>query len=285
MNAPVWRHGSGQAEDPRARNAASADGDAGRWQRIPAAKPGDLDTLAWQPRLSWRQRLLSGISVPAAVGFAVFVIAVVITAVVLLRGLTGNAVTPLADLANSDGVSDRQGAAQVEEATASPAPGTTSGAESGVSNAGVIVVHVVGEVAQPGIVDLSEGDRVLDAIEAAGGATSDAVLSALNLARVVSDGEQILVPDAQAAAEIAANGPAAGQPESAAATGQPSGPLNINTASSEELTQLSGIGPALARRIVEWRDSNGRFASVEQLLEVSGIGAKTLEKFREQVTV
>lgn len=108
----------------------------------------------------------------------------------------------------------------------------------------------------------------------------------MNLAREVNDGEQVLVPDAdQAEAALAvgagaANGVNAGDPGEAAGA-----PVNLNTADQTTLETLPRVGPALAQRIIEWRTANGGFTSIEQLLEVSGIGEKTLAGFRDQVTV
>lgn len=129
--------------------------------------------------------------------------------------------------------------------------------------AGVVVVHVSGRVGQPGIVELPAGSRVVDAIDAAGGADGEVELGTLNLARILTDGEQIAVGIDPA-------------PEAAAAPGGMAGSggalVNLNTATADQLATLPGIGPALAARIVQWRDQNGRFTAVEELLEVSGIG-------------
>lgn len=143
------------------------------------------------------------------------------------------------------------------------------------------------------MVEVDGGTRVAEAIEAAGGATDAAMLSAVNLARAVVDGEQILVPDAeQARAGVPAGpglgagagaGTAAGAAAGAGAAA--TGPLDLNTADTAALETLPRVGPALAQRIIEWRTANGRFDSVEQLLEVPGIGSKTLEGFRDLVRV
>jgi competence protein ComEA len=123
------------------------------------------------------------------------------------------------------------------------------------------------------------GDRVIDAVERAGGARRGADLSVLNLAAPLTDGTQVVVP------KQGADGPAATAP---AATGSdPSGGslVNINTASATELEALSGIGEVLAAAIVDYRTDNGPFASVDDLESVSGIGPATLEEIRDQVTV
>lgn len=153
-----------------------------------------------------------------------------------------------------------------------------------------IYVHVFGAVLQPGLYVLSDGARVVDAVAAAGGFAEGADESAVNLARTVGDGEQIFVPlvgEAPAAAGAAGAGAESGS-ESAGrgAAGAPGdGRVNLNTATEADLDTLPRIGPAMAQRILEWRDTNGRFTSVEDLLAVPGIGDKMLEALRELVTV
>ena len=166
-----------------------------------------------------------------------------------------------------------------------PAPGGPS------AGAGSVVVHVTGAVIRPGVVTLGEGSRVNDAIGAAGGVSPDADTQQLNLARVLTDGEQIRVtrigevlPDPApqpGAAVTPGTGTAPGKP----GAGSASGTVNINTASASDLEKLPGIGPALAQRIVEYRDSHGPFASVDALTDVPGIGKAKLEALREQATV
>jgi competence protein ComEA len=139
-----------------------------------------------------------------------------------------------------------------------------------------VIVDVAGAVRQPGVFEFFEGDRVIDAIERAGGPLPKADLSLLNLAAPLADGTQILVPKM---------GPAVAGVPSGTAPGTSSGLININAASATELEALSGIGEVLAATIVEYRDQNGPFASVEDLMDVSGIGPATLEEIRDQVTV
>ena len=172
-------------------------------------------------------------------------------------------------------------------ATGPPDPADPAGAP-----AGRIVVHVVGAVVSPGVVVLADGARVADAIAAAGGAASDADTEQLNLARVLGDGEQVRVPHVgeQLAAPDPAPSPpgASGGGAAAGASGgraPAAGPININTASASELEALPGIGPALAARIVEYRDGHGPFASVDDLTDVPGIGPAKLEALRSQATV
>ena len=175
--------------------------------------------------------------------------------------------------------------------TAGPRAGPATAPGGPSAGAGSVVVHVTGAVIRPGVVTLGEGSRVNDAIGAAGGVSPDADTQQLNLARVLTDGEQIRVPrigevlpdpaPQPGAAVTPGTGTAPGKP----AAGSASGMVNINTASASELEKLPGIGPALAQRIVEYRDSHGPFASVDALTDVPGIGKAKLEALREQATV
>ena len=172
-----------------------------------------------------------------------------------------------------------------------PAAGSAAGPGGLSATSGSVVVHVTGAVSSPGVVTLPPGSRVTDAINAVGGASADADTEQLNLARVLSDGEQIRVPRIGEVLPDPAPQPG-GDAASGARTapgksgdGGASGTVNINTASASELEKLPGIGPALAQRIVEYRDSHGPFASVDSLTDVPGIGKAKLEGLREQATV
>lgn len=131
-----------------------------------------------------------------------------------------------------------------------------------------LFVHVLGQVERPGLYELREGDRVVDAIAAAGGFTEDADPAGVNLARLLSDGEQLAVP---AVGEI---------PAGAASGVAVDGRVDLNTADLAALDTLPRVGPAIAQRIIDWREANGPFRSVDDLLAVSGIGAKTVESLR-----
>jgi competence protein ComEA len=154
-----------------------------------------------------------------------------------------------------------------------PAPGPTA---SATASAAPILVDVAGWVRRPGVYEFSGGARVIDAIEAAGGARPGAQLQALNLAAPLADGTQVLVP--REGAPLPA--PAAGS--SIAVSG---GLVNVNTATAEELETLPGIGEVTAQAIMDHRTENGPFTSVDQLLDVTGIGDVTLENIRDLVTV
>lgn len=151
--------------------------------------------------------------------------------------------------------------------------------QSGKSAKPLLVVHIAGEVTTPGIVELPEGSRVADAINLAGGPAEQADLQTVNLARVVTDGEQIVVGSKSNAG--AENSSSSASP--LAETGASTQCININQADAQELQQLNGVGPALAQRIIEHRNSYGSFSSNESLAEVSGIGAKILERISKQL--
>jgi competence protein ComEA len=140
-----------------------------------------------------------------------------------------------------------------------------------------LVVDVAGKVRRPGIAVLEPGDRVVDAIRAAGGARKGADLSGLNLARLLVDGEQVVVgvPAPPGVAASAAGDPAA----------QAGALVNINTASSSQLEELPGVGPVTAESIIAFRTEHGAFSSVEELLDVSGIGDATLAEIAPHVTL
>jgi competence protein ComEA len=165
----------------------------------------------------------------------------------------------------------------VSAAAPARTPSPTPAATPTPAPAGPLVVSVAGKVRHPGLVEVPAGARVADAVTAAGGPLPGVELSGVNLARKVSDGEQIAVgvppaPDA---------GGAGGTPE----TGPPAGPLDLNRATAEQLDALPGVGPVTAERILEWRVRNGRFTSVEQLREVDGIGERRFSQLRELVRV
>lgn len=144
------------------------------------------------------------------------------------------------------------------------------------SPATVILVDVAGWVRRPGVYEFAEGARVIDAIDAAGGARPGAVLSSLNLAAPLVDGTQVLVPKESQSAPTT---------ETGTGTSGATGLVNVNSATNAELETLPGIGEIIAQAIVDHRTENGPFTSVEQLVDVSGIGDATLENIRELVTV
>lgn len=131
-----------------------------------------------------------------------------------------------------------------------------------------ILVHVSGAVVTPGVVSIPSDSRVADAVAAAGGVTVDAVLVAINLAAVVQDGQQVIVPT-----------------EASQSLGSSDGRVAINVASATDLESLPGVGPVLAARIVAFRDDYGPFGAVEDLLDVPGIGESKLASLRDHIQV
>jgi competence protein ComEA len=158
---------------------------------------------------------------------------------------------------------------------AAPAAAPAIAVHDGVGGGGSVVVHVAGAVRQPGVYRLRAGSRVESAVRRAGGATPRADLTQVNLAAEVEDGRQIVVPR-RLAAPAAAGG---------AAPAQPGVPLNLNTATLEQLDELPGVGPATAQKIIDYREEHGGFGSVEELGQVPGIGDVRLASLREQVRV
>lgn len=166
---------------------------------------------------------------------------------------------------------------------APPAAEDMSAAEASSSVVPTVAVHVAGAVLRPGVYILKPGDRVADAIAEAGGALGSAAPDAVNLARIVSDGERIYIPTQ----EEAASGPLADPAGSAAGAwdaSQTPGKIDINKATASELEELPGVGPATAEKIVKDREANGPFRAPEDLMRVPGIGPKKFEAMRDLVT-
>jgi competence protein ComEA len=192
----------------------------------------------------------------------VALVAAALTAWVVVRVVSGPAPSP------------------VELVAGTPVPLPSSSVSGSASPAATVaaelVVHVIGDVRRPGLVRLAAGSRVADAIAAAGGLSKGGSSGELNLARPVVDGEQIAVSrDSPPATPV---GPASG--------GDPASVVvDLNTATAAELDTLPGVGPVTASRILEWRAAHGRFASIDQLREVSGIGARTFELLAPHVRV
>jgi competence protein ComEA len=157
-------------------------------------------------------------------------------------------------------------------ATSSSDAGVALGAEQiRAAPAPPVVVHVVGAVQLPGLYRLARGTRVADAVARAGGATAKADLALINLAALVSDGQQVVVP-------------ARAPPGSPSATGGASaGPVHLNSATIEQLDALPGVGPVTAQKIVDYREKHGAFSSVRELDAIPGIGPARLEQLTELV--
>ncbi|MDP9433232.1 MAG: ComEA family DNA-binding protein [Actinomycetota bacterium] len=246
----------------------AAEGTQGRFWSL-------LSRLRLLPAEHEQQRLVLGaLTGRAAVALVVvvFLAAAVTAAAVYLQRPRSNAL-PAVPVVESGAVP--------ATATSEPegSPGAGDGAAAGGSAESPVVVAVAGKVHRPGLVRLPAGARVDDAVRAAGGPLPGVDLGLLNLARVLTDGEQVVVGVAAPASGSSA--PAGGTP----AAGAAGSPVDLNTATLETLDGLPGVGPVLAQRIVEWRAANGPFTSVEQLRDVSGIGDKKFENLRSQVRV
>jgi len=146
-----------------------------------------------------------------------------------------------------------------------------------------LMVDISGAVNAPGVYELPLNARVQDAVEMADGVLSDADLSALNMAARLMDGQKIIVPFEGEAISLTKSNPVGELAEPASAADL--APLNINTATREELETLPGIGPSKAAAIIDYRSTNGPFATLEDILEVSGIGEKTLEGFKDLIVI
>ncbi len=173
--------------------------------------------------------------------------------------------------------SDQSSAASPFRSPASPA--ASARASPVATPGGQLVVHVLGAVRRPGLVELPAGARVQDAIEAAGGLRAGARLGDLNLAQPLVDGQQLVVGKSAGGRSEVRGGTAApggvGPNGSTSTPGTTGSPLDLNTATTSQLETLPGVGPVTAAKIIAWREEHGRFSRVEELQEVSGIGPKT----------
>lgn len=280
----------------------------GHWRVNDTAKADGTSALRWEPNVRLGERLRRGVAVPVLVGVVVFTAAVAIAiGITMARGhgvhADASSPSPAASRVNASDTVEELAAegAGTEGDSTDRAGGGDPGATSAEQSSAPVMVHVVGEVNDAGVVELPAGSRVADALDAAGGVTQSAVLDVVNLARTVADGEQVMVPDAELAEAWRANpslaardaggaGGAGGAESSAAASAgggdsgsAGAGTVSLNAATVADLDTLPRIGPALAQRIVDWRDANGGFTAVDQLLEVPGIGTKTLDGLRDLV--
>ena len=297
--------GGGDVGSPGGREAqATARGPANSGARHTAAS---VESPTRAPRLLQVPAGLRGgngrIGFPAAAGLiaAVLLAALIFTFRVVAAERSSEPVpVPSAGQTSSPTApGEAPGAPTAEGSGTSPSPagsGAAAGAIPGAVPSGsagsIVVVHVVGQVRTAGVVRLPSGSRVIDAIDAAGGITHGADLGSVNLARLLVDGEQVRVPKP---GEVLSGGPAvppgAGVPGGgtsgggASGGGSSGGPVSLNTADLAALDTLPGVGPVLAGRILAWRTEHGRFSSVDELGEVSGIGEKLLSQLRDLVTL
>lgn len=245
----------------------------------------------------------------------VLLLVAVLALVAVVWGVTQFSAAPRAEQLASPGASAESvqavGAQQSPgtQSTAQPSANPSESAQGGASGEATVRVHVAGAVNNPGVYTLPAQGRAVDAIAAASGAAADADLDRVNLAGALSDGVQIYVPhrgETAAPAQIQPNGGTANAGQANAANGASQGgtqpqpartlipagsaqkgstPVNINTATAEELQSLPRIGPAMAQRIIAWREAHGGFRSVDELDAVPGIGPSMLENLRPLVTV
>ena len=253
----------------------------------------------------------------------VLLLVAVLALVAVVWGVTQFSAAPRAEQVASPSTSPSASAESVQAVGAQQSPGTQSATQStaqpgahpsesaqgGASGEATVRVHVAGAVNNPGVYTLPAQGRAVDAIAAASGAAADADLDRVNLAGALSDGVQIYVPhrgETAAPTQIQPNGGTANAGQGNAANGASQGgtqpqpartltpagsaqkgstPVNINTATAEELQTLPRIGPAMAQRIIAWREAHGGFRSVDELDAVPGIGPSMLENLRPLVTV
>lgn len=212
---------------------------------------------------------------------AVVVAVVVVTTMVLLRRPP-----PIEErLPRADADQASAAGSGPEEATTGPgSEGTTS-----TSEPAELLVHVAGAVSSPGVVRLPGGSRVVDAVEAAGGLRADADPDRTNLAAPLTDGQRVVVPvlgrPLPPEATVPQGGGGGGESGSGGSPDGPAGPIDLNTATEAELDTLPGVGPATATAIISHREDAGPFRTVDDLLDVRGIGEAKLEAMRDLVTV
>lgn len=212
---------------------------------------------------------MSGARLPVLVGLTALALAVI--------AIAGGGV---AKTLSSEGFSVSKGEVAQEAAGAEGSQESEPPQE-----AATVVVHVGGAVREPGVREVPEGSRVQDAVDAAGGFAEGAAADALNLARVLVDGEQVMVPtveELQAPPQPQAD---SGGSASSGSAGTGGGKVNINTASAEELDVLPGVGPSTAAKIVADREANGPFSTIEDLKRVSGIGDKKYAELADSICV
>ncbi len=246
------------------------------WERVRVAIPQADVPVVKVPESLRRPRLDVSRRQVLAVGLAA-VVALLVLALRLAVAQAGAEPVPVS--ATPAGLVSRSVPSGL--ASGGAAGGGAGGAAGGVASGATaqVVVHIVGQVAHPGLVTLPAGSRVADAIRAAGGALPTADLAGVNLARVLVDAEQVRVPKPGEWVPSSSGGAPTGG-------GSGSGGLvDLNSASVSDLDALPGIGPVLAQRILDWRTEHQRFSSIDELGEVPGIGPKLLAQLRSKVRV
>jgi competence protein ComEA len=186
----------------------------------------------------------------------------------------------------SGGPAGSRAAEAVAGGTAGEAAGAVAAGTATTGTAAELVVHVAGAVVSPGVQRLPPGSRVIDAVEAAGGAQPDADLPRVNLAAPLVDGQQVYIPRPGEQPPEVTGVAAGGAPGATGAVGSAAGGLvNLNSATAEQLDTLPGVGPTTAAAIIAHRDQHGPFTAVDQLIDVRGIGEAKLAQLRDLVTI
>lgn len=148
-----------------------------------------------------------------------------------------------------------------------------------------LVIHVAGAVQHPGVYSLSQDSRVQDALNAAGGTLPEADLQAINLAAFLNDGDRIVIPTYKPTESASQHAEIPDSPSPGGQNPLPGGRVDINSASQSELESLPGIGPVTAKKIIDYRQTQGPFTSIEDIQKVSGIGPVTFEGLKDLITV
>ena len=267
LSPPAPPH-RGRADDPDPDFWGPSPPGRGRDRGLvrPVAPAGPVDRLLDRLR-GWRADPRAGV--------AVLVVVAVVAGFVWYRIGLGSGGT-------EDAAADAVAAAPaVPASAAAPTTGPTGSAPP--ADGGDVTVHVAGAVARPGVVELSGGGRVIDAVEAAGGGLPDADLDRMNLAARLVDGQRVLVQ--RVGEPPAPADPSAGPTTPSGDAGPTGAPISLNTATQEQLETLPGIGPTLAEAIITERDRRGGFRSINELRDVRGIGDKRFADLEGLVTV
>ena len=276
--SPAQPSDSGGASDPAGRSGVASPPIRSRRSIRPprddATPPDKPEVPERTPRPSSDRRVLTTLTAfrrPHLV-----VVAVIVAVGILVAGWAVLRARPVAVAVTPPLASTAPTAVPTENPVE---PGTSAGPSPSLAD---VVVHVLGAVRKPGLVTLTAGSRVQDAIAAAGGLTAKADPGELNLAQAVTDGQQIVVGTTKKPAGEVRNGTAGGSSGGGGSGGGGSGgsgqPVDLNTASQAELEELPGVGPVMAGKILAWRTENGRFSRVEELQEIDGVGPKTYAK-------
>ena len=253
------------------------------------------DLLQPQPLPSWRERIAELLVFVTPLRVVAGVVAAIVVAVLAFLFLRtppppSELILPRADASVSPAAAGAGATPAASGSTVVPQSGGSAPGAPGAAGAGLVTIHAAGQVSAPGVYSVPAGARVADVITAAGGLAPEADVDTLNLAAKVADGSRIYVPregeqvGPAGGTSVGAGGDGAGA-ASGASSGVGGGPVDLNSATAEQLDTLPGVGPATAAAILTYRTRHGRFKTVAELLEVPGIGPSKLEALRPLVTV